>query len=212
MRVRVRVLRETDHSKVAHDMEEHAAPVNTENVLVSKKKNNGSLIWRWFGFKTSDEQQKQPICRECYKSVVSKCGSTSNLFHHLQLYHKVKYDEYLHLRATTSATKTTQPQPKTSAPKQSSLEPSFTRSVPYEKKSRKWCDITNAVTYHIAKDMVPIATVEKEGFKLLLKIIDPRYKLPNRKYFASEALPQMYSEAISLFLLCYCLSLFLFLL
>ncbi|KAI2647641.1 E3 SUMO-protein ligase ZBED1 [Labeo rohita] len=119
----VHVLRETDHSKVARDMEEHAAPVNTENVL---------------------------------------------------LYHKVKYDEYLQLRATTSATKTTQPQPKTSAPKQSSLEASFTRSVPYEKKSRKWRDITNAVTYHIAKDMVPIATVEKEGFKTLLKTIDPR--------------------------------------
>ncbi|KAL1269182.1 hypothetical protein QQF64_031471 [Cirrhinus molitorella] len=44
------------------------------------------------------------------------------------------------------------------------------------------------------KNMVPIATVEKDGFKTLLKTTDPRYELPNRKYFASEILPQKYSE------------------
>lgn len=37
--------------------------------------------------------------------------------------------------------------------------------MPYEKKIAKWCTITKAVSYHIAKDMVPVATVEQVGFK-----------------------------------------------
>lgn len=64
--------------------------------------------------------------------------------------------------------------------------------VPNEKKIGKWCTITKAVSYHIAKDMVPVATVEQVGFKKLLKTMDPRYELPN--YFAREALPQMSTE------------------
>ncbi|CAM4568501.1 unnamed protein product [Leuciscus chuanchicus] len=63
-----------------------------------------------------------------------------------------------------------------------------------ELKSDKWCTITKAVSYHIAKDMVPVATVEQVGFKKLLKTMDPRYELPSHNYFAQEALPQMYTE------------------
>ena len=50
------------------------------------------------------------------------------------------------------------------------------------------------MSYHIAKDMVPVATVEQDGFKKLLKTMDPRYELPSHNYFAREALPQMYTE------------------
>ena len=45
---------------------------------------------------------------------------------------------------------------------------------------------------HIAKDMVPIAVVEKKGFINMLKAIDPRYQLPSRNHFAREVLPEMY--------------------
>ncbi|XP_045905911.1 E3 SUMO-protein ligase ZBED1-like [Micropterus dolomieu] len=42
--------------------------------------------------------------------------------------------------------------------------------------------------------MAPVATVEQVGFKKLLKMMDPRYELPSRNYFAREALPQMYTD------------------
>ncbi|CAI5682842.1 unnamed protein product [Oreochromis niloticus] len=42
--------------------------------------------------------------------------------------------------------------------------------------------------------MVPISTVEQEGFIQLLKTLDRRYQLPSRKYFTREALPKMYTE------------------
>lgn len=50
------------------------------------KKNNGSIIWRWFGFKRSADHQSKVICRQCNKHVATHAGSTTNLFHHLQLY------------------------------------------------------------------------------------------------------------------------------
>lgn len=42
--------------------------------------------------------------------------------------------------------------------------------------------------------MVPFKTVENEGFKCLLKVVDPRYELPSRKYFSKTAIPRLYSE------------------
>ena len=39
-----------------------------------------------------------------------------------------------------------------------------------------------------------IHTVEKPGFIHLLKVLDPRYVLPSRKYFSYVALPQLYNS------------------
>jgi reverse gyrase len=52
-------------------------------VLVCKQKTNGSIVWKCFGYKVSDELQNPIFCRECFKSV-TKGLSTTNLFHHLQ--------------------------------------------------------------------------------------------------------------------------------
>lgn len=58
------------------------------------------------------------------------------------------------------------PQPvKASTLKQSSLQASFSRSVPYETKSDKWHAITNAVSHHIAKDMVPYCNCGTSGIQ-----------------------------------------------
>ncbi|XP_013880075.1 zinc finger BED domain-containing protein 1 [Austrofundulus limnaeus] len=163
---------------------------DTEEHLVSKKKNNGSLIWRWFGFKTTDEQQKDVICRECRKQVPTKSSSTTNLFHHLKQRHKKEYEECVKLRAAAQTVNSSQPP----APKQTTLQNAYTCAVPYERKSEKWRMITKAVAHHIAKDMVPLSTVEQHGFIQLLKVLDRRYELPSRNYFAREVLPQMYTE------------------
>ncbi|XP_042359805.1 E3 SUMO-protein ligase ZBED1-like [Plectropomus leopardus] len=47
---------------------------------------------------------------------------------------------------------------------------------------------------YIARDMVPIYTVEKPGFIHLLKVLDPRYVLPGSKHFSEVALPQLYNS------------------
>ncbi len=62
------------------------------------------------------------------------------------------------------------------------------------KKTKRHGDITKAVAYCIAKDMLPISLVENEGFKNLIHVLDPRYELPGRKHFSQTALPRLYTE------------------
>ncbi|KAJ4944601.1 hypothetical protein JOQ06_013144 [Pogonophryne albipinna] len=42
--------------------------------------------------------------------------------------------------------------------------------------------------------MVPIYTVEKPGFINMIKVLDPRYVLPSRKFFSEVTLPQLYNS------------------
>ena len=144
--------------------------------FVPKKRNNGSIIWRYFGFRASDEEQTEAFCRECKKRVPSKSSSTTNLFNHLQYHHKLQYEECVKLRfagkpTTTITSKKTQ---------QTTLQTSLPRCLPYEKTSARWVSITESIAFHIAKDMTPIAVVEQPGFIRMVKTLDPRYNLPSR--------------------------------
>jgi len=42
--------------------------------------------------------------------------------------------------------------------------------MPYDEKSKRHHDITNAVAYYIAKDMVLISTVGNKGLKWMLEL------------------------------------------
>ena len=55
-------------------------------------------------------------------------------------------------------------------------------------------ELTRAVTYCLAKDMLLISTVEKTGFKAMLQLFYPRYQLPSRNYFNRIAIPAMVNE------------------
>ena len=64
----------------------------------------------------------------------------------------------------------------------------------YEKQGKKWKELTDSVTFFLAKDAQPMFTVEKPGFRKLLGDFDPRYKIPSRKYFSETAIPRLYSS------------------
>ena len=44
--------------------------------------------------------------------------------------------------------------------KQMTLAASFSKAIPYDKKSSRWNEIIAAVTTYIAKDMAPVIVVE----------------------------------------------------
>ncbi|XP_056383565.1 E3 SUMO-protein ligase ZBED1-like [Hyla sarda] len=75
---------------------------------------------------------------------------------------------------------------------QMSIREAFARGTAYDKKSKRWNEITNAITIHLAKDMVPLSTVEKDGFREMIKTLDSRYVLPSRRYFSQTAIPALY--------------------
>ena len=158
--------------------------------LVSKKNSSGSVIWQWFGYRKEDVEQKTIICKQCRKTIATKASSTTNLFHHLKS-HPLQNEECQKQRMAQSPSTSNQTH-KQPAQKQMTLASSFSKAVPYEKKSQKWKEITAAVTHYIAKDMAPISVVEKPGFKNLVKTLDPKYQLPSRKFFAEKALPELY--------------------
>ena len=64
----------------------------------------------------------------------------------------------------------------------------------YEKKSKRYLEFSNAITYRIAKDSLPIHIIEHTGFKAMLKAFDPRYQIPGRNYFSRIALPSLYTS------------------
>lgn len=116
------------------------AAEHAKEELVCKRKSSGSVIWR------SDEQQNHVICRVCDKQVTARGGSTTNLFHHLKQWHKLQYEECVKLRAAEAPAVSHPQLDKAPTLTQSLLQASFSRSVPYEKKSDKWCTITKAVS------------------------------------------------------------------
>ena len=55
-------------------------------------------------------------------------------------------------------------------------------------------DLTKLVTYCPAKDMLPISTVDKPGFKAMLRKFNPRYQLPNRNHITKVSIPELVAE------------------
>jgi hypothetical protein len=46
----------------------------------------------------------------------------------------------------------------------------------------------------LAKDILPISTVDKPGFKAMLQRFNPRYQVPSRNYFTRVSIPALVSE------------------
>lgn len=156
--------------------------------LIPKKGNVSSVIWNWFGFVASDMEQTAPRCKVCL-AVATKISCTTNLLQHLKQRHAAEWERCCSLRKEQD-----RGSPSTATTKQPSVLETFTNCIPYDKKGARWKAITDAVAMYIAKDMVPIYNVEKPGFIHLLKVLDPRYVLPSRKYFSDVALPQLYNS------------------
>ena len=51
-----------------------------------------------------------------------------------------------------------------------------------------------AVTNYIVKDVVPVCIVDKEGFRDMVRALNPRYQLPHKDYFSRVAVPSLYEE------------------
>ena len=126
------------------------------------------------------------------KTVHIADSNTSNLFSHLQVHHMEVYSQ---LKAAMEKAKqsTTTSQGNEIQLKQQPKMDSFVKTNMYSHRSSTWKELTDSVTYCIAKDMLPIQIVEKEGFKTLVKKLDPHYELPTRKYMSKKAIPDLYS-------------------
>ena len=74
-----------------------------------------------------------------------------------------------------------------------SIKDCFESMKSFEEGGRKHTKLTNKILFMICKDSQPVATVEREGFKELMKHVAPSYKIPCRKTFGSR-LDNKYEE------------------
>ncbi|KAK0144340.1 Zinc finger BED domain-containing protein 1 [Merluccius polli] len=77
--------------------------------------------------------------------------------------------------------------------KSGTLEQAFSRQSAYATASKKAQDLTAAISYCIAKDMMPFQMVERPGFLRVMNVAVPHYKVPSRNFFSKTEIPKMYN-------------------
>jgi tRNA (cytidine32/guanosine34-2'-O)-methyltransferase len=170
--------------------------INTNVDLRSKKFSGASIspVWQYFGFKQDETDSDPPTCKLCLKKVCAAGGNTSNLRRHLQNNHPVESSKIAKAKPEKRQADTAGAGQSTSQNQQLSIADAFSKLQKYERGGKQWQKLTDSVTKCLAKDMMPIYTVEKSGFQQLLKDFDPKYQLPSRKYFSNQATPKLYNE------------------
>ena len=121
------------------------------------------------------QEQTTILCKVCRKSIAVKQGNTTNLFQHL-----LRVQETSARNASTLTLHGGAPVRRFRCERGVREADASSSHKALAKKQ-----ITLAA-YYIAKDMVPIYTVERNGFIKMLQTMDPKYQLPSRKYFVLQ--------------------------
>ena len=111
------------------------------------------------GFSSLTNKHK-PMCSLWYEEVLAKNSNTSNLYSHLKYKHPTEYLEvkpqFKHLSSTSSNS--------SSSTSQVSIFDMFEKCKVLSTTSKEHKELTDAVTRCLAKDNLPIYTVEKNEF------------------------------------------------
>ena len=97
-------------------------------------------------------------------------------------------------KKNTSLTTTSKPKAKPQATGLQTIDQCVERTKKYSKTSKEHKRLTDAVTNCIVRDVLPIHTVDKAGFRELVAVLNPRYELPYKDYFSRIAIPSLYEE------------------
>ncbi len=155
----------TDQETVESAPVEEGTSSVPENRLVDKPKAKAA-VWRYFGLETDDhgviKNQELPVCKvgTCRTRVKIKHASTSNLYSHLKMHHPPEYQ--------VIRPKRTKGKGKASSSKAGTIQASFRQATKLHPDSREQKQITKAITYHLAKDMRPVYSVEMPGFRRMV--------------------------------------------
>uniref|UniRef100_A0A0K2TA40 Zinc finger BED domaincontaining protein 1like [Maylandia zebra] n=1 Tax=Lepeophtheirus salmonis TaxID=72036 RepID=A0A0K2TA40_LEPSM len=171
---------------------EEICPNGTIGSDLMPKYKSTSAIWGYFGFHRDDINQSMVLCKTCMTKIATKQSSTTNMFHHLKHHHPELHDECIALREIQGATTSQSSQKKRT--RSLITISSCATTPPNESSSTRNKDITEGIAFHLAKDMVPINTVSKEGFKKMVHTLDKSYKIPPPSYFYQVAIPKLFNK------------------
>ncbi len=114
------------------------------------RRGSSSVVWMCFGFRASDVEQKEIICKECHRVVSAPQGNTTNLFNHLKKHHKHKYDQCMKGKANGTS-QNPSPCP---APTQATITATLHRATLYPSTFQRHADITDAIAFYLPKTCV----------------------------------------------------------
>ena len=155
-----------------------------------------SGVWEHFKFKSTNgkEDRSNTVCNLCETTFRYYTGSTSSMSAHLKRKHNLiitserKVDENDNIKSkTTRGTRST-----ISGQLQISDVLGRKNLLPFSSIRHK--SITKSIGVFIAKDMRPYSVVENEGFKAMLRELEPRYEIPSRRHFSEKIIPNLYDE------------------
>ena len=144
------------------DVNNPSSSSTSGDTLITKTKSVKSAVWKYFSYKDEAAMKEETaVCRICCKAVAARGGNTSNLISYLKIYHPLKHEEFQKLNAESQHSTTTKY--KTDGKSQASIIDSIKATQKYDRNSRKWQKLTDAVMYCIGKDMLPVYTIEKKA-------------------------------------------------
>ena len=157
---------------------------------------NRSVIWEYFTRVKTDETiygiRKVESCKLKFKCPT---GATSSLYVHLRSAHPKlgkecdsKKDE------ETKKRKHEEPQNKL---KQACVDKMFADKTVWPSNNPNAVATTQAIARMIALDFLPYSVVEGEGFKAVIKLLEPRYRIPSRTTFSRSTVPTLYKKTKS---------------
>ena len=155
------------------------------------KKGTKSEVWHHFGLRHEDGKLIEigkPVCKLCSSIVSAKDGNTTNLYAHLRNKHPDVY--------AATKMKGSQPRKRSNHREsgQTTIQDSFLHGRKLPTNGKEHIQLTRSITYWLAKDGQPEYSVEKPGFKQMVKTFCHRYQLPSRNYFSRTAIPKLFSE------------------
>ena len=142
-------------------------------INVVQKKGTKSVVLNYFGLRADENgmvlqtMEDNPVCRKCNKRIRAKSRNMSNLFIHLHDNHPAEYADACKLVQSSKGESSRQLQ------RQPTLYDTIQRCTTYDRKSREAAELNRAVAYFLAKDMQPLYTAEKSGFKNLISKLNP---------------------------------------
>ena len=110
-------------------------------------------------------------------------NNTLNLFSHLERHHR---DEYAKLCKTESSQSTSK------EARQPLIFASLANAVPLGASSTRHKQLVDAVGTFVIQDLRPLSVMEGEDFRQLMKVAEPRFKLPSWTHFAQAVIPTKY--------------------
>lgn len=79
-------------------------------------------------------------------------------------------------------------------PKQKTILDDFVRVRPCEKASKRQTEITDVITFHLAKDMNNYYSYQRSQFTNMIRSLDKRHVIPSRNDFSQVAIPELYEK------------------